>query len=155
MDLSLIHRAIPGQVSLGVRAPIKPDVSTWDELLFDLVLCCAQKLAGVKNLLFRRDVVRLAGKQVNGTRDVPEVQPATKTDEGALCEAVFFEQLDDRLKIPAARQVDRILVPAREGLFLPQILGIVDVFVKIDVALDVVLLGIHVLPAAQHRLTAH
>ena len=58
----------------------------------------------------------------------------------ALCEPVFLEKLSDDLKIPPPRKVNRVLVPAVEGFLFCEIGWVLDMLVKIDVILNIVLL---------------
>jgi hypothetical protein len=111
-----------------------------DKVLLDAVLRRAEKHLGVEDLLLGRNIVRLAGPQIRRAGYVLQVQPATEADEASFGETVLLEELDDRLKIPAARQIDRVLLPAFEGLFLPEIGGVVDVL--INVLFDMVFLGV-------------
>src|SRR5579859_3521918 len=87
--------------------------------------------------------------------DISQVEPATQADERALGKTVLLEELHDDLEIPAARQIDRILVPALERLLLGDVGGVVDMLVEIDMVLNVVLLRVHVLPPLQHELALH
>src|SRR5579883_3583789 len=116
-----------------VAAHEQPDVAAGDHRLLDLRLGRAEIFLGVEHLLARRDVVGLAGEQVDRAGHVLEVEPLAEPDELASGESVLLEQLDDRLKIEATRQVDRALVPARERLLLGEVRRVVDVLVEIDV----------------------
>ena len=110
---------------------------------------------GVEDLFGRRDIVGGARQQVGRAGDVTQVELAAETDELALGEPILLEELGYHLEIPTPRQVNRVFVPAVERLFLGEIGRVVDVLVKIDVVLDVMLLGVHVLPARQHVFTQH
>ena len=122
--------------------------------LGDLVLGRAQALFGVENLFLGRDVVARAGEEIDGARDVAEREPPAETDEAALEQAVFLEELGDDLKVPSARQVDRRFVPPLEGLELARVLRIVDVLVECEVLVDVLLVGVHALEPGEHVVAA-
>jgi len=92
-----------------------------NELLLDLLLWRTEIILGIEDLFRGGDVVGCTGQQVDRACDVLEVEPAAKADEAAFGKAVLLEQLDDCLKIPTTGQVDRVLVPALEGLLLLQI----------------------------------
>ncbi len=152
-----------GYVTNGVHVP------TWDSDLADALwtdACGRDRWAGtmdlladgircVQHLLGRDDIVIGARHQIGGASNRAKVQFPAKPDEFSLRQPVFNEQLLSGLKIPAARQIDRIFVPAGEGLFLGNIDRIVDMLVEIDVILDVVLCGVQVFPPLQHEFSFH
>ena len=124
-------------------------------LLNDTVLCRPDIFRGIEDLFRCRDVVVCARQQIGGTSDIVQIELAAEADEFALGNAVLLEDLIDHLEIPTSRQVNRIFVPALEGLFLGEIGGVVDVFIKVNMILDVVLPGVHVFPSLQHELALH
>lgn len=100
---------------------MKANMPARNQFLLDRRRRCAEIFDRVEDLLRRGDVVRFAGKEVDGTDDVFEIETPTEPDKVALGQPVLLEQLDDGLEIPPARQVDRVLVPALERLLLFQI----------------------------------
>ena len=126
-----------------------------NQLLLDPLFRRSEISFRVEHLLAGRDVVRLAGQQIGRASDRLEIQAAAEANELALGEAVLLEELMDRLKIPAPRQVEWVLIPPREDFALGDKSRIVEVFVKVDVLLDVMLIGMHVLPSLEHELAPH
>src|SRR5664280_760040 len=134
-------------ISQRIRTHEQPDMAARYGLLNDTVLCCTNIFCGIKNLLRRCNVIVCTRQQIGGTSDIVEIELAAEPHEFALGKAILLEDLADDLKIPASRQVDRIFVPALEGLLLCEVCRIVDVLVEVDMILNVVLPRIHVLPA--------
>ena len=126
-----------------------------NQLLDDLVLRRAQPLVGFEHLLVRGDVVALAGQKVSRTRDVVQPDLAAERHEVALAELVVLEDVPDGLQVPAARQVERVFVPARELVALFQERRVFHVFIQVDVVLEIVHFRMHRLPPGKHELAAH
>src|SRR5450631_421029 len=133
----------------------QPDMAPRHGLLHDPVLCSSDVLCGIKDLLHCCNVIVGPRQQVDGALDIVQIELAAETDEFAFGKTVLLENLGNHLEIPASRQVNRIFVPALERLFLCKIGRVVDVLIEIDVILNVVLPGVHVLPALQHELAHH
>src|SRR5665811_478124 len=141
--------------SKRVRSHEQPYMAARHSLLNDMILCCPNIFCGIKDLLRRRNVVVCTRQQIGGASDIVEIELPAEAHEFAFGKAILLEDLGDHLKIPASRQVNRIFVPALEGLFLREVCRVVDVLIEIDMILNVVLLGVHVLPALQHELALH
>ncbi|MPL74161.1 hypothetical protein SDC9_19971 [bioreactor metagenome] len=125
------------------------------QLLGDLLLRRAKKIARRKDLFLGGDVVRGARQQIGGAGDVLQLQLLPKPAERALGEEVLLEQQVDRLEVIAPGQVDGVLVPALEGLGALDIVAVVEMGVKVEVLLHELLVGVHVLPARQHVRPHH
>ena len=78
-----------------------------------------------------------------------------KAHECALGEPILFEKLGDGLKIPAPWHIDWVFVPAAKGFLFGEVSWIVNMLVKIDMILNIMLLRMHVLPALQHEFAPH
>src|SRR5260221_5729939 len=111
-------------------------MATRNELLLDLLLWRSEIFLTIEDLFRCGDVSGCTRQQVDRAGNVPEVKSTAKADETAFGKPILLEQLDDRLKIPAAGQVDRVLVPALECFLLLQIGRIVDMPVEIDIFLN-------------------
>src|SRR5271166_299309 len=98
------------------RAHEETDVSAGDQLLLDPTFSGSDEVLRRENLLAGRDVVALAGQEIERAHDRLEVQAAAEPHELAFGEAVHLEELADRLQVPAPGQVERIFVPAVEHL---------------------------------------
>src|ERR1039458_4218662 len=116
-------------ISQRVCSHKQADMAARYSLLNDTVLCCANIFCGIKDLLRRCNVIVCTRQQIGGTSDIVEIELPTQTHEFALGKTILLEDLADDLKIPASRQVDRIFVPALEGLLLCEVCRIVDVLV--------------------------
>src|SRR5579864_4000857 len=134
----------------GTRTHEQPDMPSGNSLFHNAGFRCSEIFGGIKDLLCRRDVVIRPRQQIDGTLDVEEIERATQPDEFAPGQQILFEDLIDDLKIPTPRQVDRVLVPALECLFLFEIFRVVHVLVEIDMVLNIMLPRVHVLPPLQH-----
>ena len=58
-----------------------------------------------------------------------KIEPAPKAYECALGEPVLLEKLGDDLKIPPAREIDWVFVPAVKGFLFREVGRIVDMLV--------------------------
>src|ERR1019366_3619548 len=156
---SLLGTNPPGDlrpvISQRVRSHEQPDMAARHGLLNDTILCSPDIFCGIKDLFRCRDVVVCTRQQIGGASDIVEIELPAEAHEFAFGKTILLEDLGDHLKIPASRQVNRIFVPALEGLFLREVCRVVDVLIEIDMILNVVLLGVHVLPALQHELALH
>src|SRR5665647_240476 len=103
------------------RSHEQPDMATRHGLSNDAVFWCSYVLRGIKDLLRRRNVVVCTRQQIGGASDIVEIELPAEAHEFALGKAILLENLGDHLKIPASRQVNRIFVPALEGLFLGEV----------------------------------
>jgi hypothetical protein len=115
----------------------------------------ADQIGGGIDLFPGGDVVAFAGQQVKRTGDILQRQFAAQPGELALGKEVAFEQKVDRLQVIAPRQVDRVLVPAFEMLGPGDVIGILGMGVQVDELAQILLVGMHVLPAGQHVLPQH
>src|SRR5208283_5129719 len=107
-------------------------------------------LFGIKHLLGRGDVIAFYCEEKGRADDVLQVQFAPKADKLAFAEAVFLEQLIDRLEIPAAGKIERMLVPTCKYFGLLDIIRIVDMQEKLRRFAEIMMGRIHVLPSLQH-----
>src|SRR5208282_2366224 len=112
-------------------------------------------LFGVEHLLLRSDVVAFSSEEKGRADDVLQVQFAPKADILAFAEAVFLEQLIDRLEIPAAGKVEGMLVPTCKYFGLLDIIRIVDMQEELRRFAEIMLGWVHVLPSLQHHFAAH
>src|SRR5271166_6514876 len=128
------------------RAHEETDVSAGDQLLLDPTFRGSDEVLRREDLLAGRDVVALAGEEIEGTGDRLQVQAAAEPDKLALGESVLLEQLADRLQVPPAGQVERIFVPAVEHLGTLFVRRIVDVLIEVEGLREIMLLRMHVLP---------
>src|SRR5271169_4086788 len=78
----------------GARAHEKANMPARNQFLLDHCRRCAEIFDRVEDLLRRGDVVRFAGKEVDGTDDVFEIKTPTEPDKVALGQPVLLEQLD-------------------------------------------------------------
>ena len=108
-------------ISQRIRSHEQPDMAARYGLLNDTVLCSPYIFCRIKDLFWRRDVIVRARQQIGGAGDIVQIELAAEAHEFALRKAILLEDLADHLEIPASRQVNRIFIPALEGLFLGEI----------------------------------
>lgn len=131
------------------------DMPAWDGLLDDLILRGSNIIGCAENLLRRLYVICLATKKVDRACYRMKIEFPAQCHEFSFRQTVLLEDLLDCLEILAARQVERMFIPAVENLLFLDVSWVVDMFVQVYMILDIMLRGMHILPTLQHAFTLH
>jgi hypothetical protein len=103
-----------------------------------------------EDLFTGRDVVCLAGEQVERDLDVLSATVFAQPDEFTLGETIRLEQFLDRLQIVASGQIDGFSYHRSKMLAASDAALVRDVLIEVDIFAQILFAGTHILPAGEH-----